>query len=564
MEGMMRALIVDDDQVALSLITNILTEGGYDVETARNGRDALKILHGGGIRLLITDWEMPEMNGIELCQAIRSEDFAGYVYVIMLSAKVSPEQKIDGINAGADNFIVKPVNPAELLVCLKTADRILSLETRDLAIFALAKLAESRDPETGSHIERVQSYARLIAQQLSRGEKYTGLIDSDYVRLIYQTSPLHDIGKVGIPDSVLLKPGKLNDEEIAIMRTHTWLGAHTLDAALQRFPGAQFLVMARDIAATHHEKFDGSGYPKGMSGQQIPLCGRIVALADVYDALTSRRVYKAAMPHERAREIILSERGKHFDPDIVDCFVQMEKHFISIKERLANRDSEAAPASRSTDNPAGAIQSEQEVGNREAGIGIQQKLEVLAITDELTGLFNRRHALTRLEEQWTLADRYGRPLTIELLDLDHFQQINNKHGRAGGDAYLRDISRILKSLTRATDTVCRMAGEEFLIIFPEQGLAETSAIAERIRAAVESYVFLWQKQPVQLTATIGIAEKSAGMAAFSELLEAADEALFAAKQAGCNAVGRCSRDQTGCAQRSAVTILAKPPRAKAG
>jgi putative two-component system response regulator len=564
MEGMMRALIVDDDQVALSLITNILTEGGYDVETARNGRDALKILHGGGIRLLITDWEMPEMNGIELCQAIRSEDFAGYVYVIMLSAKVSPEQKIDGINAGADNFIVKPVNPAELLVCLKTADRILSLETRDLAIFALAKLAESRDPETGSHIERVQSYARLIAQQLSRGEKYTGLIDSDYVRLIYQTSPLHDIGKVGIPDSVLLKPGKLNDEEIAIMRTHTWLGAHTLDAALQRFPGAQFLVMARDIAATHHEKFDGSGYPKGMSGQQIPLCGRIVALADVYDALTSRRVYKAAMPHERAREIILSERGKHFDPDIVDCFVQMEKHFISIKERLANRDSEAAPASRSTDNPAGAIQSEQEVGNREAGIGIQQKLEVLAITDELTGLFNRRHALTRLEEQWTLADRYGRPLTIELLDLDHFQQINNKYGRAGGDAYLRDISRILKSLTRATDTVCRMAGEEFLTIFPEQGLAETSAIAERIRAAVESYVFLWQKQPVQLTATIGIAEKSAGMAAFSELLEAADEALFAAKQAGCNAVGRCSRDQTGCAQRSAVTILAKPPRAKAG
>jgi putative two-component system response regulator len=250
----MRALLVDDDPTALALMKNILEASEFEVDIAHNGVEALQKLKGGGARLMITDWEMPEMNGLELCNAVRSEDLAGYVYIIMITSKDQPQQKIAGLNAGADNFATKPVNPAELRVCLKNARRILALEMRDLAMFALAKLAESRDPETGSHIERVQSYTRLLAQNLCTTEKYKGVVDGEYVSLIYQTSPLHDIGKVGIPDPVLLKPGKLTDDEMAIMGTHTQLGAQTLDAALHRFPGARFLEMARDIASSHHEK----------------------------------------------------------------------------------------------------------------------------------------------------------------------------------------------------------------------------------------------------------------------------------------------------------------------
>jgi putative two-component system response regulator len=671
----MRALIVDDDPVALALIQNILTDAGYVVDVACNGKQGVEMLRSRGARLLITDWEMPEMNGIELCRMIRAEDFAGYVYIIMITSKDQPQQKIAGLYAGADNFIAKPVNPAELQVCLKTAERILSLETRDLAMFALAKLAESRDPETGSHIERVQSYSRLLAQHLSTTDKYRGVIDPEYVGLIYQTSPLHDIGKVGVPDPVLLKPGKLNGDEMAIMRTHTQLGAQTLEAALQRFPGARFLETARDIAATHHEKFDGSGYPRGLAGDQIPLCGRIVALADVYDALTSRRVYKRPISHEQAREIIVAESGAHFDPAIVDAFLATEEHFLAIKTRLGDPEIESAPVPAAEveivrdsgntgrgekiliveDDPiqrehlAGIlrmgghnvvaaadgdeakrvfmeqnprvviadwmlpgisgielcqqIRAIQNVGYTQfvmvsiftekerileafdAGVddflrkpfdasellariraglrvvrlhdelarknqgskqlnaqlsGLNQRLEKLAITDDLTGLYNRRHAMARLEEQWSLSDRYSRPLTIALLDIDHFKNVNDTFGHAAGDSVLRETSTVLKEYTRTTDTVCRVGGEEFLIVFPSQHMEEATICAERIRAAIQSHMFSSFGSEIRVTISIGIASRAAGMTELSELMREVDEALYAAKQAGRNTI-RISR-----------------------
>jgi putative two-component system response regulator len=211
---------------------------------------------------------------------------------------------------------------------------VLSLETRDIAIFVMAKLAESRDPETGAHLERVRSYSRVIAQHLGGLEKFRKTITPEYARLIYLTSPLHDIGKVGIPDMVLLKPGRLSDREFEIMKTHTTIGAQTLDAALAEFPNVDFLKMGRDIAASHHERFDGAGYPNGLAGEAIPLCGRIVALADVYDALTSRRVYKSAYTHNIAREMIISEIGSHFDPDVVDAFVHNESQFVATREHF--------------------------------------------------------------------------------------------------------------------------------------------------------------------------------------------------------------------------------------
>ena len=338
----MRVLIVDDNRLALTVLRNALVTSGYEVVSAGNGREALEVLRDGSCRLVISDLEMPEMDGLELCRAIRADGTHGYVYVMLLTSHDAREERVAGRRAGADDFISKPFDAQELLARVETAERILSLETRDVAIFAMAKLAESRDPETGAHLERVRAYSRVLATHLAGLEKFRGEINAEYIRLIYLTSPLHDIGKVGIPDCVLLKPGRLSDHEFEIMKTHATLGAQTLDAALRQFPGVKFLQMARDIAATHHERFDGTGYPNRLVGCAIPLCGRIVALADVYDALTSRRVYKDAFTHDIARSTILSEVGAHFDPDIIEAFTAHEREFGAIRLEFAERQAAAA------------------------------------------------------------------------------------------------------------------------------------------------------------------------------------------------------------------------------
>jgi putative two-component system response regulator len=353
----MQVLLVDDDDFALSVLENTITRMGYQAISVTDGEQAMDTLRNSNIRLVITDWDMPNMNGLDLCRAVRRDDLSGYVYVIMLTGREGPKQRMEGLCAGADDFLNKPLDPEELLVCLKTAERILGLETRDLALFALAKLAESRDSDTGAHIERVQSYSRIIARNLTAEVKTCNGIDDEYIRLLYQTSPLHDLGKVAIPDSILLKPGKLTPTEFAIMETHTVVGAKTLDAALARFPNARFLQMAREIAVTHHERFDGSGYPHGLVGDQIPLCGRIVAVADVYDALTSRRVYKDAMSHEQAKSIILQGRGNHFDPEVVDAFARAEQQLLAVWERLRDHPDAVPRSIESNSSPPPGIPS---------------------------------------------------------------------------------------------------------------------------------------------------------------------------------------------------------------
>lgn len=331
----MRVLIVDDDPIALQLLGNALVRAGHTAVTAANGQEALAILRGGSCNLVISDWEMPEMDGLELCHAIRFADFAGYIYIILLTSHDSAAEKIVGLSAGADDFMAKPFNPAEVEARIRTAERIISMETRDVALFAMAKLAESRDPETGAHLERVQGYSRALAWHLAGREAFRDIIDREYVRLIHSTSPLHDIGKVGIPDQILLKPGKLTEQEFEVMKTHSTIGADTLAAALEKFPGAKFLQMARDIASSHHEWFNGAGYPGKLVGDAIPLCGRIVAVADVYDALTTKRSYKEPFSHEASRAMILKEAGTHFDPAVIEAFVKTEAEFISIRERFA-------------------------------------------------------------------------------------------------------------------------------------------------------------------------------------------------------------------------------------
>jgi len=331
----MQVLTVDDDKIDLEMLHLSLTEAGHEVQSANSGEQALDILRNSQCRMVITDWEMPGMNGLDLCRAIRAEQLSGYVYVILLTCRDSHQDAVEGLSAGADDFIPKPFHPGELAVRVRAGERILALETRDLAIFAMAKLAESRDPETGAHLERVRNYCRVLAKCLAAREKDGYKISGEQIQMIFLTSPLHDIGKLGIPDSVLLKPGRLSDREFAIMKTHTTTGAEALDAALRQFPDTRFLRMARDIAATHHEWFDGSGYPAGLVGYDIPLPGRIAALADVYDALTSKRVYKDAFRHDISQSIIVEESGSHFDPEIVDAFLETNDQFVDIRRHFA-------------------------------------------------------------------------------------------------------------------------------------------------------------------------------------------------------------------------------------
>lgn len=334
----MKILVADDDDIGRSLVEHMLEQAGFEVFAAADGREALEIQAREGIRLVISDWEMPELTGIELCSKIREDECEGYTYVILLTSHAKPAEIVAGMTAGADDFIAKPFNAAELLVRVRAGQRILSMETREMTIFALAKLAESRDNETGQHLERVQRYSLILTQELAKNSSYAGQIDPEFVRLVYQTSPLHDIGKVGIPDSVLQKPGKLTPEEFEIMKRHPVLGAETLDAALEKYPEARFLRVAREIAATHHERWNGAGYPLGLMGLDIPLSGRIVAVADVYDALTSKRCYKAAFSHEKAREILVEDSGKHFDPEIIKAFLAVEAEFVRIRQKFAEKE----------------------------------------------------------------------------------------------------------------------------------------------------------------------------------------------------------------------------------
>jgi putative two-component system response regulator len=246
----------------------------------------------------------------------------------------STEDIVRGMEAGADDYVTKPFNNNEMKARIRAGERILEIETKEMVIFAMARLAESRDSDTGRHLDRIREYCRALSRYLLNQSIFEGKIDISFVETIYLTSPLHDIGKLAIPDYILLKPDRLTEREFEIMMTHTTIGFETLDEVAKVYPSKQFLSMSKDIALYHHEQFDGSGYPRGLKGEQIPLSARIVALADVYDALTSKRVYKNAFEHEIAKGIILGDRGTHFDPDVVDAFCALEKEFVEIRKRL--------------------------------------------------------------------------------------------------------------------------------------------------------------------------------------------------------------------------------------
>ena len=327
-----KILLVDDDPAQRMLLNMCLEMGDYAVIEANNGEEAFTILEKEpDIRLVVTDLDMPVMNGFDLISKVRESDLR-YRYLIVLTSSEEKESLVNALSLGADDYISKPVRPDEMRLRIEGGIRLLRLEIQEELILSMAKLAEYRSDETGYHLERVQFYTRTLARDLSN--KHPQLkISTQQAEEFARVSPLHDIGKVAIPDSILHKPDQLTTDEFELMKNHANIGGQLLKDIYTK-TGSPYLRVAYEAAMYHHERYNGKGYPEGLKGEEIPVVARIVALADMYDAMTSERCYKLPFSHEKAKTIILKERGEHLDPKMVDSFLAMEDESLAIRERF--------------------------------------------------------------------------------------------------------------------------------------------------------------------------------------------------------------------------------------
>jgi len=359
-------LIVDDTPQNLTVLGELL-KPHYRIRAANSGERALRVASSDPRPdIILLDVMMPEMDGHEVFRRLRADESTRQIPVIFITAMSATEDEQLGLELGAVDYITKPFNPAIVLARVRTQlelkqarDRLANendwlehevarrmhenILIQDLNVRALACLAEARDNETGHHIVRTQFYVELLARHLVNHECFREALSGNRLAMVVKAAPLHDIGKVGIPDAILLKPAKLTAEEFEIMKTHARIGADAINKAMeQALAGADdnaaeqavgafaFMQVATEISLSHHEKWDGRGYPQGLAGEAIPASARLMALADVYDALISRRVYKEPMPHAEAVQVIAPLRGSQFDPDVLDAFLEIQDDFYAI------------------------------------------------------------------------------------------------------------------------------------------------------------------------------------------------------------------------------------------
>ena len=339
-------LMVDDTPANLLLLSNMLKSKGFRIRPVPSGRLAFKVMEIETPDLILLDINMPEMNGYEVCRRLKADERFRDIPVIFISALSETLDKVEAFACGGVDYITKPFQFEEVEARINThlklrryqisleelvKDKVKEISDSQMStIFALSKLAESRDIATGRHLERVQMFCYLIAEKLVMDLPYKSMIGKEFIHDISNANSLHDIGKVSIPDNILLKPGKLSLEEFETMKTHTTTGIRTLLDVKTLYPGNSFINMGILIAHSHHEKWDGSGYPDGLAGEEIPLAARIMAIADVYDALRSKRCYKEPMTREQSREIIINGSGQQFDPIMVDAFLSVEEELNRI------------------------------------------------------------------------------------------------------------------------------------------------------------------------------------------------------------------------------------------
>ena len=352
-------LIVDDERLNLDILVELL-KTDYRTLVAKDGEQALKrAVSASELDLILLDVMMPGIDGYEVCRRLKADEVAWKIPVIFITTKGEAEDEEHGLKLGAVDYITKPFSPAivkarvethiklkKALEALENQNRLLEQKveertqevnlTRDVAIHGMASLAEARDYETGNHIWRTQHYVKCLAEKLRDHPRFRHYLSDTVINTLFKSAPLHDIGKVGIPDHILLKPDKLSADEFELMKKHVTIGRDAILKAEQKLGTSTFLDTAREIAYTHQEKWDGSGYPQGLKEDEIPIAGRLMAVADVYDALINKRHYKPALPHHEAVNIICNGRGQHFDPDIVDAFVEISEEFRNIAEKYAD------------------------------------------------------------------------------------------------------------------------------------------------------------------------------------------------------------------------------------
>jgi len=359
-------LVVDDTPDNLTLMTALLKDN-YRVKVAHNGERALRLVQGSDPpALVLLDIMMPGMDGYEVCRRLKADPLTESIPVIFLTARSEAEDESRGLSVGAVDYIVKPISPPVVMARIRTQLMLKSAsdflrgksdllesevarrtaeiqDLQDAMVLSMASLAETRDNETGNHLRRTQHYVKRLAQQLRLNPRFADELNDRCIDLLFKSAPLHDIGKVGIPDSILLKPSRLDPAEFEIMKTHTTLGRDAIVHAEQALGHeVPFLRFAKEIALSHQEKWDGSGYPEALVGEAIPLSARLMALADVYDALISKRVYKPAFTHEDSVRMILEGSGTHFDPNVAQAFQAVQEDFRQIAARY--RDEESTPA----------------------------------------------------------------------------------------------------------------------------------------------------------------------------------------------------------------------------
>nr|WP_042074666.1 two-component system response regulator [Aeromonas sanarellii] len=353
-------LVVDDTPDNLMLMAELLKDK-YRVKLANNGEKALRILAGDPLPdLILLDIMMPGLSGLQVAEQLQQDARTRHIPIIFLTSMAAVESELQGLALGAVDYITKPISPSRVLARVETQIKLKAaadflrdqndfleqevqrrtrevVAIQEVTIQAMASLAETRDNETGNHIRRTQHYVKLLAELLCDHPRFRHFLNDETIHLLFKSAPLHDIGKVGIPDHILLKPGRLTKEEFEIMMTHTTLGRDAIQRAEDQlgFP-VDFLRLAKEIAYSHQEKWDGSGYPLGLSGDDIPISARLMAVADVYDALISHRVYKPGMPHEEAVDIIRQGGGWHFDPDVCAAFLSATEQFKAIAERFSD------------------------------------------------------------------------------------------------------------------------------------------------------------------------------------------------------------------------------------
>jgi putative two-component system response regulator len=360
-------LVVDDTRENLAALGDLL-KPSYEVRAATSGARALQIAAAQPKPdLILLDVMMPDMDGHAVLARLRADPATEHIPVIFVTAMDNMADEERGLDLGAVDYITKPIRPPIVLARIHTQlelkrardwlrDQNTFLEAevarrmgenqliQDVSIHALARLAETRDPETGNHLRRTQEYVRTVALSLRHHPRFSTFLTPQTIALLAKSAPLHDIGKVGIPDHILLKPGQLTAAEWAIMKTHAALGSAAIEQAERdsEHPVA-FLDLAKEIAHWHHEKWDGSGYPDGLAGDAIPISARLMAVADLFDAMTSRRVYKPAMPFAQAREVIAAERGRQFDPDVAAAFLASHQQIHAIAQELRNPETDPEP-----------------------------------------------------------------------------------------------------------------------------------------------------------------------------------------------------------------------------